>query len=488
MKSESAPTFSATRWRISTLLALSLLAASPFATADEVDNYVRGEMETQHIPGLQLAVLKDGHLTRADTYGVANVELNAPVTSETEFAIASMTKPVVASAIMLLVQDGKLSLNDPITNFIPGLPDSWKAITLRHLLTHTSGIKDRYQDYPFFPKLNLNRRLDYTEQELVRAFVEGGLNFSPGRQWAYTGSGYALLGMVITKVTGQPHGEFLRQRIFAPLGMTRTRLIDPPQIIPQRAAGYDLDDGKLINAGYTSKSFLSLGDTSLLSNATDLTKWLAALEQPKLWTNSSVKQMWTPARLSDGREATSFPAGSYGLGWSIRTYKSYPAIGHNGSLPGFTSVMLYFPEQHLNVVVLDNQWEANAGKIAVGVAGLINPLLTPPHLMKPMSDSRPDLTAEAKGFLNAFFSGGDATKFVTPGLREHLHPVPKAPQTPPPIEPAFIASEKPSNQNLSYYGSKVTQLNSYEVRVNGDDHYLMIYFTNDGRIANFSGY
>jgi CubicO group peptidase (beta-lactamase class C family) len=458
------------------------------AAADEMDDYVRGEMETQHIPGLEFAVLKDGHFARAGAYGVASVELNAPVTSDTRFAIASMTKPIVASAIMLLVQDGKLTLDDPVTKFIPGLPESWKVITIRHLLSHTSGIKDRYQDYPFFPKLDLNGRLDYTDQEFVRALVKGGLNFPPGKQWAYTGSGYALLGMVISKVTGQPYAEFLRMRIFAPLGMTRTRLINPPDIIPQRAAGYDWEKGKLINAGYSSKSFLGLADTSLLSTATDLTKWLDALEHPKLWTSSSVEQMWTPTKLSDGRELAAFPSGSYGLGWDIGLYKSYKVMGHSGGLPGFSSIMFYLPEQHLFLVVLDNQWEANPARIAFGLAGLIDPALTPPHRMKPISDPQPALTVKAKGFLNAFFGGGDATTFITPGLHDHLHPVPKPPQKPPPIEPAYIASDKLTGRNLSRYGSKVAELNYYKAQVNGDEHYITIYFSDDGRIADFSGY
>jgi CubicO group peptidase (beta-lactamase class C family) len=224
-------------------------------SADEIDNYVRGEMTAQHIPGLSLCVVHNGRIVKSAVYGLADVELNVPVTGDTEFSIASMTKSITASAIMLLVQDGKLSLDDHISKYFEGLPETWQPITIRHLLSHTSGIKDHFRDYPFYPPLKLDRKLEYTDEEYLKAHIDAGLNFTPGAQWAYCSSGCTLLGMMITKVTGKPYGDFFRDRIFAPLGMTRTHLISLKNIIPNRAHGYQWEDGALRNGNYTGQTY-----------------------------------------------------------------------------------------------------------------------------------------------------------------------------------------------------------------------------------------
>jgi CubicO group peptidase (beta-lactamase class C family) len=157
----------------------TLLVLTPYQAinADEVDAYIKAEMAEQHIPAVSLCVVRDGRIMRDQTYGVANVELNVPATADTEFAIASMNKSVTASAIMLLVQDGKISLDDPISKFFAGLPESWQSITIRHLLSHTSGIKDHFHDYPFSLIANINRKLEYTDAEYLKAFVDSASHF-----------------------------------------------------------------------------------------------------------------------------------------------------------------------------------------------------------------------------------------------------------------------------------------------------------------------
>ena len=186
------------------LAVILVLSFGVAARADEVDDYLKTEMAELHIPGLSLAVVRDGRIVKAQTYGLANVELNVPATADTEFSIASMTKSVTASAVMLLVQDGKINLDDPISKYFDGLPESWQPITVRHLLTHTSGIKDHFHDYPFFPIAKLDRKLEYTDEEYLKALIDSGLNFKPGAQWAYSSTGFTLLGMIIKKVTGKP--------------------------------------------------------------------------------------------------------------------------------------------------------------------------------------------------------------------------------------------------------------------------------------------
>ena len=188
------------------LLAFALLA--PFATrADEVDDYVKTQMNQQHIPGLALAVVKNGHIEKSAGYGLANVELNVPVRTDTVFQIQSITKTFTASAVMLLVEEGKIGLDDKITKHLDGLPESWKEITVRHLLSHTSGIKD------FINEPTVDMRKDIQPEDVIESLRNLPLNFPPGEKYAYSNTGYHLLAMIIRKITGQYWGEYLKDRI-----------------------------------------------------------------------------------------------------------------------------------------------------------------------------------------------------------------------------------------------------------------------------------
>ena len=489
------------------LLSLFLLAST--ARADGVDSYITKEMIDQHIPGLSLCVVRDAHIVKSQTYGLANVELNIPATSETEFAIASMTKSVTASAIMLLVQDGKVSLDDPISKYFDGLPQSWQPITVRHLLTHTSGIKDHFHDYPFFPIANLDRKLEYTDEEYLKALIDGGLNFQPGAQWAYSGTGFTLLGMIIKKVTGRPYADFLRERIFKPLGMANTHVISLADIIPNRAAGYRWRNGALNNGSYTGQTMSGGADVSLITTASDLGKWHIALSSEGLWKKSSLEQMWKPALLSNGQEAVPFPQGASGLGWALGIYKGYRLIGHGGTfITGFTSFMDRIPDKRLTVIVLTNQYDASPSRIAFGVAGFYDADLLAPHRMKAPptgtaqnENAQPELTNKVTAFITALFSGGfsgglskgvagDPIQFVTPGLRNHLPPIPKMPAGEKPLvtDVTFIAAEDISKRGIERYGARLAQMSHYKAKFEGDPVYLTFYFTADGQIAEYSGY
>src|SRR6266446_678547 len=212
-------------------LALGVICStSVFAqqAPDAVDEYVRAEMQKQHIPGLSLLVSRDRNPIRAQGFGLANVELQVPVKAETVFQSGSVGKQFTATAVMMLVEDGKLSLDDPLTKFFPDAPPAWKNVRVRNLLSHTGGFTD-------YPK-NFDYRRDYTEDELLK-IVEGiALAYPPGSSWSYSNLGYLTLGILIHRVTRQFYGDFLHDRIFQPLGMN-TRIINEADIIPNRAAG-----------------------------------------------------------------------------------------------------------------------------------------------------------------------------------------------------------------------------------------------------------
>ena len=201
-----------------------------FAVRDGVDAIVQQLMQRRHIPGVSVAIVKDGKVVLAKGYGLANVELGVPATADTVYQLASVTKTFTATAIMMLVAEGKLALDDRITDRLPDLPAAWQDVTVRHLLSHTSGIKSYTSVRDFYK----STRKDYARREILDLVAKEPLEFAPGEKWNYCNTGYFLLGMLIEKVTGKQYGEFMDERIFKPLGMTRTRVNDLRAIIPDR--------------------------------------------------------------------------------------------------------------------------------------------------------------------------------------------------------------------------------------------------------------
>ena len=251
-----------------------------------VREYVKAEMERQHIPGLSLLVAKDGKIVLAEGFGLSNVDLQVPVKLETIFQSGSMGKQFTATAVMMLVEEAKVGLEDPLTKYFPDAPAAWKEVTVRELLSHTGGFGDYPKDFDF--------RKDYSEDDLLKIAGAIPLAFPPGTKWEYSNLGYLTLGVLIHRVTGKFYGDFLQERIFQPLGMTSTRIISEADIIPNRAAGYRLVDGALKNQEWVSPSLNTTADGSLYFSTVDLAKWDAALYTEKLLKRSSLDLMWTP--------------------------------------------------------------------------------------------------------------------------------------------------------------------------------------------------
>ena len=341
------------------LLAISCLAQEPFET--RVDAYIKSEMQAQQIPGLSLAVIKDGRLVLAKGYGLANVEHQVPVKPETIFQSGSMGKQFTATAVMMLVEEGKLSLDDQITKYFPDGPEAWRNITVRHLLTHTSGMTDYPQDF--------DMRRDYTEDELLQRIKPVPLAFQPGEKWSYSNLAYVMLGILIHKVSGEFYGDFLQERIFKPLEMSTARVISEADIVPNRAAGYRLVNGQLKNQNWVSPSLNTTADGALYLTIYDMAKWDAALYTEKLLKKSSLEQMWTPVKLNDGKTHP------YGFGWALGEVRGHRIVEHGGAWQGFKSQISRYPDDKLTVVLFANQARTNQAKIAHGVAAIFNPEL-----------------------------------------------------------------------------------------------------------------
>ena len=357
-------------------LGLSLVAALGAKAGQDVDGrvdaFVGAAMREQRIPGLALAVLRDGKVVKAQGYGLANVELGVEVKPETVFQTGSVGKQFTATAVMMLVEEGKVGLDDKLSKYLEGTPAAWRDVTVRNLLTHTSGIAD-YTDSEYTKAGGLiNLRGDYTEAELYQKFVQLPLKFETGTKWKYSNTGYALLGFVIHKVTGEFYGDFLQERIFRPLGMSATRIISEADIVPNRASGYELVKGEIKNQEWVSATLNTTADGALYTNVLDLGKWDAALYTERLLKRTSFEQMWTPVKLKDGK---TYP---YGFGWFLNGVKGHRLVEHDGSWQGFTMNISRYVDDGLTVIVMTNldSEHAKPERVAHGVAGIYEGKLT----------------------------------------------------------------------------------------------------------------
>jgi CubicO group peptidase (beta-lactamase class C family) len=308
-----------------------------------VENLVTRQMQARRIPGVSLGVVKNGELVVAKGLGQATLEWNAPATPETVHLLASMTKQFTAIAIMLLAADGKLKLDDPIASYVADAPASWSGITLLYLLTHTAGLKDRFE------LTNGRMFMDYSKAQMLEAAMKTPVDAAPGAKWQYSDQGYFLLGVAIERASGVSYGQFLRDRVFAPLGMTSTTLHDWRAIVPNRADGYALFGETIV--GSRRRYQFGLGSHyGVQSTIRDLAKFDAALSAGTLLPLAVQQQMWTPGRLGDGTAAEIAGIG-YGFGWFLEKFNGHREVYHAGS----TGTCLYrLPDDGVSAIVLTN--------------------------------------------------------------------------------------------------------------------------------------
>jgi CubicO group peptidase (beta-lactamase class C family) len=369
-----------------------LVLLSRASTADSVDDFVEAFRERHRIPGIALAICRNGEVVKARGYGLANVELDVPVKPETLFQSGSLGKQFAAMAVLILAEEGKLGLDDRLSEFFPGSPASWKDITVRHLLTHTSGIPD--WEYRF-----LDYRRDYTEDELVKLAQTLELDFPPGTHWSYSNTGYVLVGVLIRKVTGQFYGDSLEERIFSPLRMETARVISEADIVKNRSTGYLLKNDKLQNQSWVSPSLNTTADGSLYLSVLDYARWDAGLAAGRLLKKESYDVMWSPVRLAEG---TTYP---YGFGWRLDVQRGDRVIAHGGSWQGFQTAIARYPERGLTVVALANLRQAEPGRVVTAVAGLVEPALALPDTRSSTADPEPARTAALGAVLEEWSKG-----------------------------------------------------------------------------------
>jgi D-alanyl-D-alanine carboxypeptidase len=352
--------------------------ASP-ATADELARYADKLMTERYAadkPGAAILVAKDGKVVLRKGYGLAEVELGVPVRPEMVFELGSVTKQFTATAILMLQERGKLSVQDEVTKYLPGYPTHGQKITLEHLLTHVSGIPS-YTGLPEWPP---KWREDLTVDQLMALFKDKPLEFNPGDQWAYSNSAYILLGAVIEKVSGKSYEDFVEQEIFAPLGMTHSVYNHNEELLPGRVAGYEPDAHGFHPARYLSMTH-PYAAGSLMSSVDDLWLWEQGLASGKVLRPESLDRMFTPAKLNSGVNT------NYAFGWGVFEYNGRKVMAHGGGIFGFVTHVARVPDEKLYVAVLSNNPSIDPGELGTRiVAKAIGPAL----------EDRPSITLDEK--------------------------------------------------------------------------------------------
>ncbi len=480
-------------------------------TKQELEKYLQEEMKKQQIPGLSFAIVLDGKIIDSGALGLANVGLKVPATLHSKFNIGSIGKTFTATSIMLLQRDGKLSIDDPVNKYFDSLPENWNTITIKHLLTHTSGIRDYCQDHPDYPLLSgatgeglEERKIEISELQFIKLATTDPLNFTPGERFAYSNSNYFLLGFIIQKVSGQSLSEFMNEWLFTPAGMTETMRENVPAIVPDRATGYNLNDSNiLINGAYISNFYSSQGDMGIITTAKDLTKWIIALEDGKILDKENLNQMWTPCKLKSGFEPMdafgSYSYGySYGLGWELNCHNGYIENGHGGDfMNGFSAKFVHFPEKKLTVVVLTNlqPWKISQPGVDVyKMAGFYVPELNAIDQFQAESTADNSLNNNVSNFYRKLRSKGEFdTSVVTINFKERTNPIAEKlfpenlSNNSPNIQVSCIKTDLLEDRNLVRWGVVVKKINYYKILEEGETPiYMAVYFSVENKIADIS--
>jgi CubicO group peptidase (beta-lactamase class C family) len=337
-------------------------------------------------PGLAVLAKQHGTVVFAKGYGVRRLRSTAKIDTDTDFRLASVTKQFTAMAVMLLVHDKKLHYEERLTDIFPNFPSYGRNITVRNLLNHTAGLPD-YEELMEKEEKAHGRRWSAQHQiqdaeVLALLKKESSGKFAPGTSWAYSNSGYVVLGMIVAKVSGEPYGDFLQQRIFAPLQMNHSLVyVKGKNEIPSRAYGHSVEHGQLRETDQSSTS-ATLGDGGVYSNVNDMAKWDDAMEKHTLLSEVEMQPALLPVKLANGSEphwpdrpdddnlAPGKPV-AYGFGWFLNPYEGHTRMWHSGSTMGFRTVIQRFPNDDVSIVILCNRTDLDPQSLAEHIATIV---------------------------------------------------------------------------------------------------------------------
>ncbi len=449
-----------------------ILISTGFLGADPVDDCVQRHHQRSNVPGISVAVLKEGKVIKAKGYGLANLEWNLPATPETVYQLASVTKQFTATAVMLLVEAGKVRLSDPISKHVQGLPTAWSNITVRHLLNMTSGIKE----YLAVVKPDVARE-DFTYERVVELVADLPLNFVAGERFQYSNSNYILLAMLIRSISGKSYDDFLAQRVWGPLQMTATQRDNPAHVIAHRAGLYNWRTNKFENIPFLSPTLWNNGDGGLISTVLDLGKWDAALYSNRILSSATLEQMWSPQKLNHGEEST------YGFGWVTGKVRGHRFVGHGGGRQGTATQITRFLDDRLTVIVLMNG-PGGPDRLAIQIAGHFIPGLTIGS-MTPQKDPNPELSSRLKDCLLELASKKDSAlltaEFRTSFSNSQRRFAALQNDTREMKSFTFVTSESPSTPRRQ--GVPIERVCYYKIGTSEDPRFYTIELTKDNQVG-----
>lgn len=353
---------------ISFFLFLPNFAAAQLSVSDSIDLFIKAKMSQRSIPALQLAVVREGKILKQAAYGTANLENSVPVNAQTLFSINSITKAFVGVAIMQLSEEGKLNINDPISKYLDSLPQSWQSLTLKQLLTHTSGLPDILDEDEMV--------FGGGEKAAWKKVMTLPILFAPGEKFMYNQTGYVALGKIINKLSGMHFTRFIIERQFKAAGMERTRFGDSYDVIANSAGAYTMSkmvDGNFVRNSSPGIAYIQFPEfyrtaAGIMSTAEEMGKWIIALKEGRLLKQkASIETLFTPALLNNGKVG-GFNAltNGYALGWPTVTRDEHPAVGPVGG--GRNGLFVYLKDD-LSIVILTNLMGSNPERFIDEIAG-----------------------------------------------------------------------------------------------------------------------
>lgn len=385
--------------------AISILHLGP--KIDAIDQFVEKEMATRNIPGLVVIVAKDGRIVKEAAYGFSNDEKKTAMKLDDRLDMGSIGKTFTATLILQLVQEGKLNLEDPLSKYLSGIPDAWRSINIRHLLSHQSGIPD----YAFETGLGLAD--DSTIELWKKVMFAKPLDFETGLMFQYSNSNYVLLGMVLETITKKKYVDLLADRICKRAGVPAFVFRIPKVGAKDVVTGYFFDQGKLVEAGRGGSTEMP-SDGGGFCRTRDLLALIEAFESEKLVSKGLLTLMQTPATTKSGRKT------GYGLGWFVRNIDKNKQISHGGNSVGFSASMSTFPRLNLSVVLMGNLYPFSGDELALRIARIVDPELQPKPIASANSDPNPARTAKLKDALSALASAKIDSELFHPEMRARL--------------------------------------------------------------------
>ena len=438
---------------------------------DSLDRAIRSEMAHQQIPGLSFAVVQHGRIVRLGAYGYGNLEWKTPVTRATRFEIASMSKMFTGTATRLLVDEGRLDLEAPLTQFFAGLPDSWRDMKVRHLVTMSAGIPEDWggELIPY----NADVTTPYSDSSMLRAHAGLPLTSAVGAEFHYSSPSYHLLGLIASKVSGQPLSQFMQQAIFGPAGMTRTSFVDNEAIIPDRADGYRRENGIVRRGWFLGQYLHARADVGILSTAEDQVRWIIALRQGRIVKDPAV--LWTFPPSDSGRFL------DYAYGWFNGTLLGHHMISHGGRFrTGFRSTINVFPDDDVAVVILTNGDWSNVDHLALIIGR--HYLADLPDPESPPADADPQTTAATIAALRSVASGRIDSSAMLPDALAPLS-LGEASEFLKAVESFTFAGRGRVLRPLQMHGHQLRDFTSIRLTMGPDFKIVTIYRDTAARIA-----